>query len=337
MNHTNTKNILFIGGTGIVGGVAAAVLSDAEYKVHVVGLKEISDFHYKIKQYRFDRNKKIDFKKSISEITKRIGHWDIVFDIICSKDSDAQQTCNLFADPKTRLVFLSTTLVYTRNKETDFPLPSVYPLASLGEMGGYVDKKIEMENYIHTQTLPWTILRPYHIVGPGSLLGCIPGHNRDPELVARLQRGEALSLCNGGDIDFNIVHPADIGRAVLAVAENPATIHKAYNCVNPEPVKARDYYAEIARQVGGTLKIKSKSYQEVWDEQGGWELTSLPHVYDVSDLERDTGFVPRVSYQECIRDALAHPPVVSGGTSTIPVHQRMTALPRPRRFSWLPN
>lgn len=210
-------------------------------------------------------------------------------------------------------------------------------IASPGEMGGYVDKKVAMEKYIQSQTLPWTILRPYHILGPHSLLVCIPDHNRHPELIDRLKRGEALTLCNGGEIPLNIVHPADIGRAVLAMVKNPTTIHKVYNCVNPEPVNARNYYAEIARQVGGALKIKSKSYQEVWDESGGWELTSLPHVYDVSDLERDTGFVPRISYQECIRDALAHPPLTNATMNQISVHQRMTVLPRPRRFSWLPN
>lgn len=166
---------------------------------------------------------------------------------------------------------------------------------------------------------------------------CIPDHNRDPELIDRLKRGEALTLCNGGEIPFNIVHPADIGRAVLAVVKNPTTIHKVYNCVNPEPVNARDYYAEIARQVGGALKIKSKSYQEVWNESGGWELTSLPHVYDMSNLEQDTGFVPRISYQECIRDALVHPPLTNATMNQISAHQRMAVLPRPRRFSWLPN
>ncbi len=329
------KSALLIGGTGIVGSAVTGILCEAGYVVHTIGIEANQHFPQTITQYRADRNKKVSFKKLMKDITNRSGGWNIVFDIIGSKDIDVQQTCDLFRD--SRLIFLSTTLVYSRSEKNDRPILSGHRLASLGEMGGYVDKKVAMESYIRTQTLPWTILRPYHILGPGSLLGCIPDHNRDPELVARLKRGEALELCNGGDIDFNIVHPADIGRAVLAVAENPSTIHRAYNCVNPEPVKARDYYAEIARQVGGTLKIKPKSYQEVWDEHGGWELTSLPHVYDVSDLERDTGFVPRVSYQECIRDALAHPPVVSGDTSTIPVHQRMTVLPRPRRFSWLPN
>lgn len=291
----------------------------------------------KTEQHKIDRGSHIAFSELITKTTRKVGGWDFVFDIIGSHDKDAQQTCDLFRNTSTRLIFLSTTLVYSRSERVDNPLPSHYPTATPGEMGGYVDKKVRMEQYIQSQTLPWTILRPYHILGPHSLLGCIPDHNRDPELIDRLKRGEALTLCNGGEIDFNIVHPADIGRAVLAVAENPATIHKAYNCVNPEPVKARDYYAEIARQVGGTLKIKSKSYQEVWDESGGWELTSLPHMYDVSDLERDTGFVPRVSYQECIRDALAYPPLVSGDVNAIPVHQRMTVLPRPRRFSWLPN
>lgn len=328
------NSVLLIGGTGVIGSVTAKILDYAGYSVHSIGLEPNPFLPKTITQHIVDQEDPILFTKLIKKITDEIGKWYFVFDVIGSQEKDAQQTCNLFRDTGTRLIFLSTTLVYSRTEKIDYPLPSTHPLASLGEMGGYVDKKIAMEQFIQSQTLPWTILRPYHILGPQSLLGCIPDHNRDPELVARLQRGEPLSLCNGGDIAFNIVHPTDIGRAVLAVINTPKTIHKIYNCVNPEPVTARDYYAEIARQVGGTLKIKTKSYQEIWDEQGGWELTSLPHLYDVSDLEHDTGFVPRISYQECIRDALAHPPALDP-TAPIPVHQRMTALPRPRRFSWL--
>ena len=251
------KKILLIGGTGIVGSAVATLASNSGYKIDTIGLTINRELSKKICQYTYNRLNIKNLVRSTKNLRLKNKRWDIVFDIIGSNKKDVQQTVELFSDA--RLIFLSTTLVYSRNEENDSPLLCDHPLASLGEMGGYVDKKIEMENYIRTQTLPWTILRPYHIVGPGSLLGCIPDHNRDPELVARLKRGEALELCNGGDIDFNIVHPADIGRAVLAVAENPATIHKAYNCVNPEPVKARDYYAEIARQVGGTLKIKTKS------------------------------------------------------------------------------
>ena len=308
----------------LIAGISA-ILSTAGHEVYIVGSTNQYSNQTGVRFFSCTRNQESCLTDLLKIVTNYIGWWDMVVDTADSLSSDYALTCALLGGSSSRFIFMSTPLVGSSS------------LIPLGEGQDYTKRKNRMENYIRTQTLPWTILRPYHIVGPGSLLGCIPDHNRDPELVARLQRGEALELCNGGDIDFNIVHPADIGRAVLAVAENPATIHKAYNCVNPEPVKARDYYAEIARQVGGTLKIKTKSYQEVWDEQGGWELTSLPHVYDVSDLERDTGFVPRVSYQECIRDALAHPPAVSGDTSTIPVHQRMTALPRPRRFSWLPN
>lgn len=319
------KNILILNENAPLTEGISTILIAAKYTVYAVGSNNLCSTKNNLKKFSCTRANEDCFAELIDVLTNYVRRWDIVIDTADSLASDYALTCALLGGWTSRLIFISSSLINTTNL-----IPS-------GESADYIKKKSRMESYIRSQTLPWTILRPYHIVGPGSLLGCIPDHNRDPELVARLKRGEALELCNGGDIDFNIVHPADIGRAVLAVAENPATIHKTYNCVNPEPVKARDYYAEIARQIGGTLKIKPKSYQKVWDEQGGWELTSLPHVYDVSDLERDTGFVPRVSYQECIRDALAHPPQVSGDVSTIPVHQRMTVLPRPRRFSWLPN
>lgn len=324
-NDMLTKNILLIGENLEVIISMCEVILAKNFTIYVISPEKYQIKKVNILYFVCDRQNEILFSNLITMLTNYVGKWYFVFDSGACCGADTAYIYALINSKSDRYIFLLNIA------------SSKFALMHSKTQGNQTQQKIRMESYIRTQTLPWTILRPYHIVGPGSLLGCIPDHNRDPELVARLQRGEALELCNGGDIDFNIVHPADIGRAVLAVAENPATIHKAYNCVNPEPVKARDYYAEIARQVGGTLKIKTKPYQEVWDEQGGWELTTLPHVYDVSDLERDTGFVPRVSYQECIRDALAHPPVVSGDTSTIPVHQRMTAPPRPRRFPWLFN
>lgn len=291
-----------------------------DYTNSVIEFFEAAGVQYdQLNQPNRDNEKK--FLNALRDLTNKSGGWNAVVDTTAVKPGDIIQTFAFLNKNAGRFIFLNPTI----KKATLHPF---------GSDTNESTNKLRMEQFIQSQTLPWTILRPYHILGPQSLLGCIPDHNRDPELVARLQRGEPLSLCNGGDISFNIVHPTDIGRAVLAVINTPKTIHKIYNCVNPTPVTARDYYAEIARQVGGTLKIKTKSYQEIWDEQGGWELTSLPHLYDVSDLERDTGFVPRISYQECIRDALAHPPVLDP-TAPIPVHQRMTALPRPRRFSWL--
>lgn len=327
------KKILLVGGTGIVGSATAGVAHEAGHEIHTVGLDHNPDLPKEVVQHVCDR-KDADADNRVRELNEKVGCWDIVFDVIGSSASDARWTIEMFGALARRIIFLSTVLVYSRREPTSEPIRSSHPLAALGELGGYVDKKLLMEEEIKRhKDVPWTILRPYHILGPGSLLGCVPDHNRDPQLVRRILAGEALTLCEGGKIPFNIVNPADIGRVALAAAESPAAVRKAFNCCNPAPVTALDYYREVARQLDKDLKVTPKTIQQIWAEQKGWELTTLPHLYDTSDLKEKVGFVPATRYQECIADALQNPPPESDELPA--VHRRMTAGDRPKPIPWL--
>ncbi len=330
------KSFLLIGGTGIVGSATALEAQKRGFQVVALGLKKNLELPLAINQIVTDRNDKERYLHTLSELTKKYGRWDIVFDVIASKERDAQQTCDLLKGKADRFFFLSTTLVYSRKAEDFEPIPSCHPLAEKGELGGYVDCKVGMEEYLKLRKdIPYTILRPCHILGRWSLLGCLPDHNRDPFLLDKLRKGDPLELCHGGNIPLNITHPRDIAHVVVESSKKDQMIQRVYNCVNPTEVLAREYYEEVCRQIGGTLLIKTKTYAEVWNEQKGWELTSLPHRYDVGDLKRDLGFIPGIPYQECIKDALSLSQQEYKDLADIPVHNRMTLLPRPRMIPWL--
>ena len=70
-------------------------------------------------------------------------------------------------------------------------------------------------------------------------------------------------------------------------------------------------------------------------EKKGWELTTLPHIYDVTDLKRDIGFVPDIPLREAINEAIKNYPETPEDKDKIPVHQRMNVLPRPKPINWL--
>lgn len=332
------KKILLIGGTGVVGCATALVAIDHDFDVYTISLEKNAELPNSVHQYVCDRNDRVAFRSLMRELHDRVGIWDIVFDIIGSKQRDAEQTYLLLRQKTRRIVFLSTTLVYSRTTNIQDPLKSSTPLARKGEMGGYVDSKVAMEEFIHSRNdFAWTILRPYHILGRYSLLGCLPDHNRDPHLVEKIKKGKSICLCCDGNVPLQIIHPKDIAMTVMKVARKDGTIHRAYNVVNPQIVTAREYYEEIARQLDCDLIVKSKSFDEVWDEQNGWELTTFPHVYDMSDLKKDIQFTPSIGLREAIFDALHSPQKKYETTTDIPVHNRMTLLPRPKRIDWLFN
>ena len=90
-----------------------------------------------------------------------------------------------------------------------------------------------------TGKMGWTILRPCHIYGPGSQLGCLPEHGRDPQLINRLRMGEVLRLVGGGHFLQQPILARDLSETIISVVGNPAANQKnsvagpiLWNCEN---------------------------------------------------------------------------------------------------------
>jgi nucleoside-diphosphate-sugar epimerase len=327
------KKMLLIGGGGIIGKAVVWEALKENYEITTLSKEKEISFPSKIKQILIDRKNRKGFQEVITNLKEQ---WDVVFDIYAYDEADAKQTYTCFKDKAKHIFIMSTTLVYNRSKPNTNPIKSNHPLAKKGILGGYVDKKLTLEQFWHKiKDVNWTILRPYHIIGATSLLGCIPLHNRDPKLLKRIKNGEELELCNGGKIELNFVHPTDIAKIVLKSVENKKTFQKAYNVVNPEKIIARKYFELIGKELGKEIKIKNKPISEIWNEKKGWELTTLPHLYDITDLREDIGFVPDIPLQKAIQDAIKDYPETIEDLSEIPVHQNMNLLPRPKPISWL--
>lgn len=327
------KTILLIGGTGIIGSAMVKEATKHGFEITIITQEKSKHLPKKVRQIILDRHDRTKFRRLMTQLRTQ---WDIVFDIYAYDEKDAKQTYECFKSTTKHFFILSTTLVYDRTKPSTSPIKSTTPLARIGTMGGYVDHKLKLERFWHTvMDVDWTILRPYHIVGPGSLLGCVPLHNRDPKLLERILKGKPLHLCNDGMIVLNSIHTKDIARIVLTAAGNRKTYHKSYNAVNPTVITARQYFEMIAEALKTKVVIKNKPITEIWHEEAGWELTTLPHLYDVSNLKKDIGFTPHIPLRTSIKDAIAHYPTFHGSLSKIPIHQNMNRPPRPKPIKWL--
>jgi len=332
----NKKNILIIGGTGIVGlPITMQLIKHNEYNVYNISLEK-AKLPESVHQYEVDRNTD-DFTDLVQKLTTEVEHrWDAVIDVFSFDEKTARTTYELLKNSALQIITISTSLVYDRSKKNTEPIYENTPLAEKGRFGGYVDGKIGLDAFWQSVTdVNWTLLRPYHIVGAGSLLGCIPECNRDPKLLDKIKQGETLRLCNGGEILFNCVHPKDIAKAIYKIIGNKNTFKQAYNLVNPDVVVAKDYYAEIAKQLNRKLNIENVPMATIWQESKGWEMTTLPHVYSIGKLNRDVGYIPDTSVSDQIKDAIAHYAVITVPNEQIPIHQRMNKLPRPQKIDWL--
>ncbi len=332
----NKKKALIIGGTGIIGNpLLMRLIKYREYEVHSISLNRASNptFPDSVRQYTLDINSD-DFEDLARNLNSIIDHWDVVIDLISFDSDSAKRTYDLFKNDTQHFISISTTLVYDRSVKNDKPISEENSLAKEGEMGGYVDGKLRLEKFWHgVDDVNWTILRPYHIVGKKSLLGCIPECNRDPEILKKIKNGVTLNLCNGGDIFLNYIHPMDVAEAISKIIGNYKTFKKSYNLVNPEVILAKDYYQEIAKQLNSELKIDNISFTKIWNEMNGWELTILPHIYDMSKMNNDISYIPDTPLSTAIEDAIKSYDLTSVEQSR--VNQRMNKLPRPKHIDWL--
>ena len=116
-----------------------------------------------------------------------------------------------------RLLVISTDSVY-------HPAYKRVPQDEIGVYlhdGGYGSSKRQMEEVFldaaaHSESpFAWTIFRPGHIFGAGSQVGCFPEHSRQPDLIARMKRGEPLRLVGGGKFLIHPIYVDDLCRVLL--------------------------------------------------------------------------------------------------------------------------
>lgn len=322
--------MLIIGGTGIVGAAVARLALEREYRVVCLADNQKLQLPQGVEFIQANKRSK-NFAKVSRALTKK-QKWDVIVDVLSYTATDARVTYESFKEHAAHFFILSTTLVYDRYGQpfSYERIRSDHSLAKKGVQGGYVDHKLEMEAFWKEHTdINWTILRPYHILGSGSWLGCIPPLNREPRLVEMIQGEEIIQLADGGRMPINIVHPRDLGEVIIRAAQQKQTFHKCYNAVNPEEIIARDYFEEIAGKLGKPLRVHSIPSEHAWHFEHEWQLTTLPHLYDVSDLQRDIGYVPSTSLSECIKDAIKFPQEKPQKRST-QVHKFMNLKPEPR-------
>lgn len=237
--------LLSIGGSGFVSGTLARIATSHGHEVEVVtrGHRPLPDGVKGIVANRRDRQA---FEKTIASLE---GNWDLVVDCIGFDPADAEQDVECFRDRAAQIAFISTDFVFDPAHRT-FPQPEETDHYA---SEGYGGKKRTCERILEAADLggtQWTVLRPCHIYGPGSKLGCLPLHGRDDEILARIHRGETLKLVGGGCFLQQPILARDLSVLLLSLAGNEATYGRIFSAAGPDIIESRTYYDEIARVLG---------------------------------------------------------------------------------------
>jgi len=289
-------NVLIIGGSGFVSGTLARTAVQAGHKTWIVtrGQRPAPPDVVGLLADRHDREA---FRKVIVEAQTA---WDLVVDCIGYDVSDARQDVEVFRPLARRLVFISTDFVFDpagrtfpQGEQSDFYLSE-----------GYGGKKRLCELELlgaDTGEMAVTILRPCHIYGPGSKLGCLPAHGRDAELIDRIRRGEALKLVGGGHFLQQPILAGDLAELILSCAGNERAAGQIYNAAGPDIIESRQYYRIIADVLGAELRIEEVSVSKCLRDDPGMASFLCHRIYDLRKLREHGLAAPSTPIAEGLR------------------------------------
>ncbi|MCZ6680361.1 MAG: NAD-dependent epimerase/dehydratase family protein [Candidatus Poribacteria bacterium] len=290
-------NILIIGGSGFVSGTLAHRAIDDGHKVWTItrGQRPIPGG---IIALITDRHDSVAFQKAVADADVQ---WDVVIDCIGYEPADAKQDIEVFRSRARQLVFVSTDFVFDpahrqfpQGEETDYYLSD-----------GYGGKKrlceLELMNG-DTGDMQWTVVRPCHIYGPGSELGCLPLHGRDPQLIAKLRAGETLQLVGGGHFLQQPILARDLADLILSIGGNEDTYGQIFCAAGPDIIESREYYRIIADILGVELNVEEISVSDHLAAHPEMASFLCHRIYDLDKLRSCGVRVPNTSIEQGLRE-----------------------------------
>ncbi len=245
-------DILIIGGSGFVSGTLARQAVSEGHRVWVV-TRGRRPLPARVTALTADRHDDAAFRTVIGAAGV---HFDLAVDCIGYDPEDALQDVDFLRTRARHLVFISTDFVFDPRGRR---FPRNDDNACFLTDDSYGARKRRCEETIlaaDTGEMSWTILRPCHIYGPGSRLGCLPEHGRDPDLVARLRRREALRLVGGGRFLQQPIFAPDLARIALACPGAPAAAGRIFHTAGPEIIESVEYYRILAAALGVDLEVE---------------------------------------------------------------------------------
>lgn len=289
--------ILLVGGSGFVSGTMARTAVAQGHDVWSVtrGQRAVPENVISLKADRHDAS-------AFEGVVAGAGtEWDLVVDCIGYTPEDARQDVSAFRSRARHLVFISTDFVYDPAQRT-FPQREDNPYTSGDDYGGKKRKcELELLNG-NTGDMAVTVVRPCHIYGPGSQLGCLPLHGRDPDLVAKMKSGEPLKLVGGGHFLQQPIFAADLARLVLSCAGNAQTSGQVYQAAGPDIIESRRYYGIIAYILGVKMTVEEVPVAGYLAEFPDKKPFMCHRIYDLAKMAEHGIEVPSTSIEDGLRE-----------------------------------
>ncbi len=296
--------ILILGGTGNISGECASLLHQRGHEVSLVTRGQ-SEMPACCRPIRADRKKSGDLHQALER-----EELEIVIDFLGYDLTDAQTAFEIFQGRVRQFIFISTTTVYARSRDSH-PLTEENPLGN--PWWDYARKKIECERWLGEQQrerqFPLTIVRPSHTYSRRWIPN--PVSSSSYSFAARLERGLPVFVPDDGQNPWTLTAAEDFAVGLAGLVGNKAAIGEAFHITGDEVLTWNRIYEAIINALG----VKAARVVPVPTDficAAVPELTgnlkgdkSLPGVFDNSKIKR---YVPefrtRKRFAEGVRESV---------------------------------
>ncbi len=292
--------LLIFGGSGFVSRhLAENALADGNEVWCVTRGKR--DLPAGVRGITADRSDPVLLKKALQAAAT---HWDACLDCICFNADHARTDLAVLPGLADRVIVISTDSVYRPDSKA---VPQTEEADAYMEDGGYGALKRQMELVFISdggKTLPYTLFRPGHIFGPGSLLGCYPLHSRQAELPELIRNGRELTLVGG---DTYLIHPVyvkDLCRAMLDCLTRENTLNRVFCIGGPDIVTNAEYFRILGELMGHPVRIRdlpAEGFAEAHPEYSGHLCN---RAYDLTALKNAGVPLPKTTLREGLAEQI---------------------------------
>lgn len=223
---------------------------------------------------------------------------------------------NLAAKKKKRVLVTSTSEVY--GKRTQMPFQEDDDLlmgpSSKGRWSYACSKALDeflALAYWKEKRVPTTVVRLFNTVGPRQTgrYGMVV-----PNFVRQALKQEDITVYGDGTQRRCFLHVADAVRALTQLMAESQAVGEVYNIGNTEEITIQDLAEKVRAMTGSASRIVKIPYKEAYEE--GFE-DMLRRVPDTSKLHALTGFVPRYTLEDTLKDVISHLRTAAADQATI--------------------
>jgi len=304
--------IVVIGGTGHIGTYLIPRLVRLGHTVVNVSRGSRAPYQphaawNQVQQIALDREQ----EEAAGRFGERIRELrpDVVIDLICFQENSARQLVEALQGAVRHYLFCGT--IWVHGPGVEVPTGEEEPRRPFGEYGV---RKAAIEAYLldmaRRHGFPATVLHPGHIVGPG-WVPLNPQGNFNPEVFARLARGESVLIPNFGLETVHHVHADDVAQAfVRAMANWSASIGESFHVVSPAALTLRGYAEQVASWFGREARLEFvpwetfKSAVSPRDAEATWEHIARSPSCSIAKAERLLGYRPRYRSLEAVHESV---------------------------------